>query len=124
MSDGQDMSDPGVFSLTPDQASQKLAEMAAALHGPAPSATPQNAGEARARLQALAGDSKWYANYVRGDQATRAEFDQLTRLASGGEQEPIGLIETVDSVTDPQAVSRATYAALLDGLRENTGGLP
>jgi hypothetical protein len=125
MSDsGQDLSGAGVYGLTPEQATAELAKLSAALHAPA-SSTPQNANEARARLQALANDTNWYDRYVRGSQAERAEFDQLTRLAaSDGEQEAIGLIETVDATQDRDAQPRRAYAALFDGLRENVGGLP
>src|SRR5262249_52761566 len=125
MSDSQDSSDPGVYSLTPEQASVKLAEMSAALHGPAPSATPQNANEARARLQTISADEKWRSRYLSGGQAERAEFEKLTQqVANSPDGAPDVLIETVDSVTDPHALPRAGYAALFDGLRENVGGLP
>jgi hypothetical protein len=125
MSDnGQDLSGAGVYGLSTEQATAELNKMTAALHAPA-SSTPQNANEARARLQALANDTKWYDRYVRGSQAERAEFDQLTRLAaSDGEQEAIGLIETVDATQDRDAQPRRAYAALFDGLRGSVGGLP
>jgi hypothetical protein len=122
--DGQNMSDGGAYSLTPEQATAKLAEMSAALHGPAPSATPQNADEARARLQAISADEKWRSRYLSGHQAERAEFETLTKQVAGSADGPDVLIETIDSVSDPHSLPRAGYAALFDGLRENTGGLP
>jgi hypothetical protein len=121
MSDGQDLGDPGTFALSPEAATQKLQEMTAQYHGVAPE-TPQNAAEAKARLQALAHDSKWYDAYLRGSQQHRAEFDRLTGLVAGSDESPNDLIETVDSVTDPHALPRAAYNGLIDGLRD--GGLP
>jgi hypothetical protein len=119
------MSDTGTYSMTPEQATAELAKMSAALHGPAASATPQNANEARARLQTISADEKWRSRYLNGGQAERAEFDRLTQqIAGSSDGAPDVLIETVDSVTDPNALPRAGYAALFDGLRENVGGLP
>jgi hypothetical protein len=122
--DGQDLGDPGDYSMTPEAASARLVEMTAQYHG-VPTGTPTNASEARARLQVLANDSKWYDAYVRGSQQHRAEFDQLTRLVAaaddGTQVGPIN-VEWIDGVTDPSALPRAARASLMDGLREQ--GLP
>jgi hypothetical protein len=64
--DGQDLGDPGTFALGPEAASAKLAELTAAYKGTAPE-TPTTAGEAKARLQVLAHDEKWYQRFTAGN---------------------------------------------------------
>lgn len=67
--------------------------------------------------------AKWRENYLAGSVAQRKEFAELTTLAASGNEAPDHLlIETVDSVSDPNALPKAGYAALIDGLREQ--GLP
>jgi hypothetical protein len=115
-----------IHQMTPDQATARLAEMAAA-YRPAPSATPQTAQEAAARLDALAKDKDFYARLMAGDAATKREFAELTALKAGAAPgdtlpgEPYA-IEVVDAVSDPNAVNRATYNGLIEALREQ--GLP
>jgi hypothetical protein len=99
--------------------------MSAALHGPAPTASPQNAAEARARLQTISADEKWRSRYLNGGVAEREEFARLTdQIAQSPDGAPEFLIETVDSITDRDALPKAGYESLMDGMRENVGGLP
>jgi hypothetical protein len=119
--DGTDLRPAGDYAIGSEAATAKLAELTAQYNGVAPEA-PQNATEARARLQALAHDQKWYDAYMRGSQPHRAEFDRLTLLVAADDGAYVGQIETVDAVSDPSALSRGARAALFDGLREQ--GLP
>jgi hypothetical protein len=114
--DGQDLSPAGDFNLSPEQASAKLQELTVAYKGVAPE-TPATAAEAKARLQTLAGDKGFYDRLMRGNQTAKAEFDRLTGLVANSDESPSDYIETVDSVTDPNAQSRAARAALFDGLQ-------
>src|SRR5262249_1369323 len=76
------MSDPDAFSLTPEQATQALADRAAEFRGPPPSANPTTPAEATARLDALRGDRDFYDKLMSGNADTRREFDRLNELAS------------------------------------------
>jgi hypothetical protein len=75
--------------LTPAEATAKLAEMKTSFNaanglGPAPS-NPPDALTAQRRLEQLSADPKWSAAYLAGDQAARAEFNQLCeKVAAGG----------------------------------------
>ena len=88
-----------------------------------PAGMPSTPAEAAARLRQIEADPKWREGFLNGSPQHREEFEALTTLAATGDQSLDDLsIETVDSVTDPQALSRAAYNGLIDGLRE--GGLP
>jgi hypothetical protein len=115
---GQDLGDPGVYAMTPEQATTKLDEMTAAYRGGAPE-NPQTAAEATARLQALTNDPKFVDRLLRGNPQARAELDRLTTLVANLDETPSGDIETV---TGPYALRRAHYEGMIDGLRD--GGLP
>jgi hypothetical protein len=81
------------------------------------------AAAASARLRQMTADPKWQAGLLAGTPQIRAEFEALTQqIAASGDQSPDVSIETVDAVSDPSALSRAAYAGLFDGLREQ--GLP
>jgi hypothetical protein len=84
---------------------------------------PSAPAEAAARLQQMQDDPKWREAFLSGAPQARAEFEALTqRIAEAGDQAPGQAVETVDSVTDPHALSREAYAGLIDGLRGQ--GLP
>jgi hypothetical protein len=87
-----------------------------------PAGAPATPAEAAARLRQIEADPKWREGFLNGSPQHREEFEALTQLVAAGDQSDDLLIETVDSATDPQALSRAAYAGLIDGLRE--GGLP
>jgi hypothetical protein len=99
-----------------DTSSNAAAELVPA----APAGVPSTPGEAAARLRQIEADPKWRDGFLSGNPQIREEFETLTQLAATGDQAQS--VEVVDSVTDPQALSRAAYAGLIDGLRE--GGLP
>jgi hypothetical protein len=81
------------------------------------------AAAASARLRQMEADPKWRDGLLAGVPQVRQEFETLTQqIAAAGDQSPYVSIETVDAVTDPSALSRAAYAGLFDGLREQ--GLP
>jgi hypothetical protein len=128
-----------VYTMTPDQAGAQLAAMSAGLRTnhdaavtlgvapprpPAPT-VPTNAAEASAKLTELMGDAKWGAKLLAGDGATKREFDTLSELVAGSadpHETPSPLIETVNSVDDPLALSKSRYEGLIEPLRD--AGLP
>jgi hypothetical protein len=130
-----------VYSMTPEQATAKLAELEVAHRGPDPSADPKTAAEARARLDRLTADAKWAAKLEAGDTETRKEFQRLTELVANagnerldavlaGKTEPT-LIETTtsdDPLTSAQLRSAITdFAGLGFGekaIREVITGTP
>jgi hypothetical protein len=127
---GMDLRPPSeVEQMTSAQAGQKLAELKVEFdraNSPAPPA-PLSSGtsamtpaQAAARLAQLQADPKWVDRFLAGSGAQQREFAQLSELA--GDAAPDGLVEVVDGITNPSALSRAAYAALMDGLREQ--GLP
>jgi hypothetical protein len=121
MSDGQDTRPAGDFSMTPDQASAKLAELNTAYRGVVPE-NPMDATAARARIDALSNNEAFYSKLMHGNVEARAEWNRLNELIAAGEGGPTGLIETVDSISDPNALSRGARQAMFDGLQAS--GLP
>jgi hypothetical protein len=124
MSDGQDLSDPGVWNYTFAQSAQALAEIGRADRPAPPSAvsdhivtTPQ---QARARLAQKQADPNWQKAFLAGSAREGREFSELSELAISDDSgdAPPDLIEVVDSISDPHALSRAAYNGLMDGLRE------
>jgi hypothetical protein len=74
------MSETPIESLTPEQATAKLNEMAAAFHG----TPPGTAAQAAAELEALMANREWAGRYMEGGTAERAKFAELTtRIAAG-----------------------------------------
>jgi hypothetical protein len=106
-----------ISQMTPEQACQRLDELTAAYRGPAPSAAPTTPAEAAARLRVLANDKAWGSRYLDGNIAERHEFQALSELAASGDQSPDFDIVTVDSVTDPHAVSPRVFNDAMDQLR-------
>jgi hypothetical protein len=86
-----------------------------------PAGMPSTPAEAAARLRQIEADPKWREGFLNGSPQHREEFEALTTLAAAGDQDDLS-VETVDGVSDPQALSRAAYNGLIDGLR--AGGLP
>ena len=72
--------------LTPEQATQALADMTANFHGSPPTATPTTPAEAHARIAAVAKDKSYYDKLTAGDVDTRREWSLLQELASRGDQ--------------------------------------
>jgi hypothetical protein len=123
---------PDVFTMSPDQATAALAQKTAeyrAAQAPADAVPPPPAGtpattpaQAAARLAQLRADPAWRDKVLTGSAKQAREFQELTTLAASGDATTDVLIETVDAVSNPSALSRAAYAALIDGLRSQ--GLP
>src|ERR1700730_1091277 len=112
MADGQDLSDPGVYGMTPEAASAALAEIGRAHNNqPAPPAAVSDhiattPAQAAARLAQLQADPKWVDKFLAGSGAQQREFAELSALAltgDGGDQ-PDALIEVVDSISDKNAL--------------------
>jgi hypothetical protein len=110
------------FRGTPEQATAALAAKAAAFR-PAPSATPQDAAGARARLDQLVSSESWYAKFKGGDREAKAEWTRLNAVIA--ESDPIANAlagkETappmMEVVFGKELPSRALSAAVAD-LRE------
>jgi hypothetical protein len=115
--DGQDLSPAGDYGLTTEAASAKLQELTTAYRGTPSADPPMDANAARARVQALTNDPKFYDRLMRGSVEARKEWDNLNQLIAAEDGNAGGLIETVDSISDPNAQSRAARAALFDGLQ-------
>jgi hypothetical protein len=125
---GQDLRPPTeVEQMSPQQATLELKKLEEAYRAqPAPAATAGSSptattpAQAAARLAQLQADPKWVDRFLAGGGQQQREFAQLSELA--GDAAPDGLIEVVDGITNPSALSRAAYSALMDGLRDQ--GLP
>jgi hypothetical protein len=118
--DGQDLRQH--VELTPQQATARLAEIAAKRAAPQPSADAPASVQARARLQQLKSDPTWRNRLFAGNREAGQEFSELRAAAAAGGSFDDDGIETVDSVSNPHALSRSARAGLIDGLR-NTGAL-
>jgi hypothetical protein len=72
-----------IASLSPQEATELLAEYAASYHAPPPAPLhPSTPAEASARLAQLRTDDAWCRKLNSGDIATREEFHQLSALAA------------------------------------------
>jgi hypothetical protein len=101
-----------VFKMTPEQATARLEELSAAYRGPAPSDKPGTPAEASARLRQLTNDPNWRDGFLNGTVQMRREFQELTALAATGDHAPdLGMIETVDALSDSHALSREVQCA-------------
>jgi hypothetical protein len=130
--DGLDMRPPSdIDHMSSAAAVQKLVEMKVEFDRannaapPAPlssGASAQTPAQAAARLAQLQSDPAWVDKFLAGSGQQQREFAQLSEIAASGDEIPDGPFETVDAVSNPSALSRAAYAALMDGLREQ--GLP
>jgi hypothetical protein len=128
MTDGPQPPTTDVHSLTAEQATAKLAEMKTAFDGPAPSANPQTANDARRRLEVLGRDAGWSTRFFNGDQEARREFNDLVQRAADGD--PVAdamapapqrdfIIETTVDGALPQYMIRDAVADLrLHGISE------
>ena len=119
-----------VFSMTPEAATAKLAEIGQqyqASQVPAGNVAPPAAGmatnpaEAAARLAALKADPNFRSRLLTGSAEQVREFQALTAMMASGDVQSDGLIETVDGLSDPNALRRADYESGLAALRD--GGL-
>ena len=72
------------FAMTPEQATDTLTAMAA-VASPPPPIKPEDAQDARARLDVLSRDKGWADRLFNGDVRTRKEFDDLLGVAAGGD---------------------------------------
>ena len=123
MTDPAPTPEPDVYSLSSADATAKLNELAAAFRAPPTPPTATTPQEAIARLRQLTADPKWREHLLTTGNATvRREFNELTALAAAGDEQIAPEVEIVDAVSDPHAVSKANYAALIDAVREQ--GLP
>src|SRR5262245_66374738 len=101
---------PEIFTLTPQQATERLQQMHDALHPP-PGPTPADAQGARQLLDQLVKDPTWGAALVRGDPEARRQFAHLTKLVADGD--PVG--DAIAGIVEPEtsSVSETTTAGQL-----------
>jgi hypothetical protein len=76
--------DPAILTLTPAEATAKLAEMQAAMH-PEPPVAPVSAQGARALLDKLTRDPGWGKALLAGDTEVTKQFNDLTTLSAAGD---------------------------------------
>ena len=128
---------PDVYSMTPEAATARLAEIGKqyqAAQMPAgsnadtvtpprpPGRPPTTPGQAAARLAELRASPAWRDKVLTGSAVQLREFQQLTELMASAGLQSDNLIETVDAVSgDPNTLRRSHYEGLIDGLRE--GGM-
>jgi hypothetical protein len=111
------------FTLNSAEATLKLNEMAAAFRGAPPSDKPTTPAQAQARLSVLTADKAWADRLAKSDVAVRREFTELTAQVANSTEALGGTeLEVVDSISDPNAMTRDRYDGLLEGLRES--GMP
>jgi hypothetical protein len=123
--DGQDLRGAGTFTLSPAEATAKIAEIAARRAAPPAAPNAPAAEQARSRLEQLKADPKWRDRLLTGDAVAGREYAELRAVAAtatGGDLSSHGIGETVNSLDDPNKQSRRAYDGLIDGLRAR--GLP
>ena len=117
------------WEMNAEQAGARLTEIGAqyraaqapadAVAPPPPGVAPTSPAQARALLNARAADPQWRNRVLAGSGAEARQFQEWSALAASGDDGgPNVLIETVDSISDPSALSRGAREALYDGLRE------
>jgi hypothetical protein len=125
MPDTPDATPADISSMTPQQATDTLAAMDAALHPPPP-IKPADAQDARARLDRLTADKSFADRLLTGDIAAKKEFESLIAAAAAGDdvndaiagiQEPAPIFET----TAGDQLNRRDLASIVDTFRD--GGL-
>jgi hypothetical protein len=108
--DGQDLRQH--VELTPQQATERLAEIAAKRNAPQPS-----------RLAELKSDQDWVKRFLNGGAREKREFSDAVAAAGGEQQQQYaGIGETVNSLDDPNKQSSRAYETLVGALRDR--GLP
>jgi hypothetical protein len=125
-----------IATLTPAEATARLAEMGTASNPPI---VPQDAQDARAQLNLLSADPGWASALFSGDVAVRAQFDKLNKMvadadtigdAISGIDEPQPIIETLTSGQIParnvkQVIDDMRLAGISDGsIEEALRGTP
>jgi hypothetical protein len=110
------------WSMTRDQAAAALAVMDAKLHPPPP-INPENAQDARRRLDELTNNKEWGARWIAGGIAEAKEYQRLSELANqadqvknaiAGETPAPTLIETVG----PNELSTRDLASAVETFRD------
>src|SRR5262245_55331032 len=97
---------PEIFTLTPQQATERLQQMHDALHPP-PGPAPVDAQGARQLLDQLVKDPTWGAALVRGDPQARKQFADLTKLVADGDD--VG--DAIAGIVEPETSSLAQTTA-------------
>src|SRR5262249_45774712 len=104
---------------TSQEATAELARLTEAYRGSPLPTTPTTGAEAARLLESRMADPKWAERVTKGDGPAVAEFNKLSEQARSGDARPNMLVETVDAISDPNALPRAGYETMMEGLRES-----
>src|SRR5262245_31403203 len=118
---------PERLTLTPQEATAKLAELQNTLHPPPP-IQPTTAEDARARLVALTGDPRWDRAVLGGDVVATKEFHDLTAASAANDDVAAALAgveptqptfeTTYDGGLPRRDIARAVADFRADGLND------
>jgi len=101
--------DPTIATLTPQEATAKLAEMQAQLHPP-PSTTPADAQEAQQLLDKLTKDATWARALMDGNPAANKQFQDLTKQVAARDV----VADTFAGITDDERTT-PIFSTTVDG---------
>lgn len=113
--------EPDISTMTPQQATERLAQMKAAYDGAGPSENPTTAAEAGARLDVLRQDPQRSARLFAGDVQVRREFDHLTRLVASGDKLAdalAGVEPPMNELTSGKELNARNLQSAVQDLRE------
>ena len=85
------LGDRGSFGLAPQQATEALAALNAAYHGPRASDTPHSSAEAQLKLNELAHDKQFADQVMSGNITARETLDRLTEMVASGSPADLAL---------------------------------
>jgi hypothetical protein len=91
VNNGQDLSSPGTFGLTSDQATAELARLNASYRGPRASDVPTNVVDTAHRLEELKADQAFRTKVLRGDAAATQQLNSLTTALANGSEADLAL---------------------------------
>jgi hypothetical protein len=91
INNGQDLSSPGTFGLSADQATAELARLNQQYRGARASDMPTNVVDTAVRLEELKADQEFRAKVLRGDAAATQQFRTLTTALANGSEADLAL---------------------------------
>jgi hypothetical protein len=114
---------PDPWSLSAKEAGAELERLAAVHAGPAPTAAPTTALQARERLASLGRDSDFINKYQSGDIGARETFDALTKMIDGHKDPVAGLLRGEPAPNEtrvgPGYATLRQIAEVIPSLRED-----
>jgi hypothetical protein len=125
MTDTPDAPGPiDAWSLTPEQATAELARMDRETR-PAPTITPIDSQDAKVTLDVLSRNPGWADSLLKGDVATRKQFDELVAKAAGEDNVGdaiAGIVEPATALFETTAngeLPRRHVEGAIAGLRDS-----